>query len=181
MVKSGLGRRRAVSFPIVACAVLGSLAACSPRHAMSLPSSAAPAPACSTPPRATIVIQLGGTGLRGNSTPVVAAVPHGDVLAVSATFGERELSYPATETDVLVALCDIRRGWTYTTYFRARGASTAQVASQAASCGPCIQPGFTARSVVSPPWVCSSPARGSACRVEAGGRRRQVVRSARGQ
>ena len=149
MMTSGL-TRRAVSFLTVACAVLGLLGACSHRPGVSPPSSAAPAPACSTLPRATIVVQLGGNGLRGNTAPVVATVPHGDVVAVSATFGERALSYPAADTDVLVALCDVRREWTYTTYFRAQGAGTAQVASQTASCGPCIQLGFTARISVSP-------------------------------
>jgi hypothetical protein len=153
MMTSGLARR-AVSYPIVGCAVLGLLGACSSRPGVSLPSSAAPAPACSTPPRATLVIQLGGNGLRGNSAPVLATVPRGEVVAVSATFGERELSYPATDADVLVALCDTRREWTYTTYFRAQGVGTAQVASQTASCGSCVQLGFTARILVSrPPGV----------------------------
>ena len=146
---NGLGRQRVVAFAIVSCAVFGLLGACSSRPGGSLPPSAAPAPACSTPPRAAIVVKLGGDGLHGNTAPVVATVPRGDVVAVSATFGQRELSYPATDTDVLLALCDTRRGSTYTTYFRAQGAGTAQVASQTASCGPCIQLGFTARILVS--------------------------------
>jgi hypothetical protein len=152
MMVGGLARGRAVSFAVVACAFLGSLDACSARHAVSLPSAAAPGPVCSMPPRATIVVQLGGNGavLRGNNTPVGASVPHGAVVAVSATFGERELSYPSTDTDVLAALCIVRRAWMYTTYLRAQRAGSAQVLSSTSSCGPCAQPGFSAAILVSP-------------------------------
>jgi hypothetical protein len=122
MMAGGLARGRAASLAVVACAFLASLVACSARHAVSLPSSAAPVPRCSTPPRARILVQLGGDGtvLRGNNRPVAAVVPQGVIVAVSATFGERQLSYPSTDADALAALCVVRRAWTYTTYFRAQ-------------------------------------------------------------
>jgi hypothetical protein len=106
-----------------------------------------------------ILVQLGGNGtvLRGNNTPVAVAVPQGVIVAVSATFGERQLSYPSTDSDALAALCVVRRAWTYTTYFRAQHAGSAKVLSSTSSCGPCVQLGFSAAISVS-----QSPSNGGA-------------------
>jgi hypothetical protein len=60
MNRTGLGRQRTVAFPIVACAVLGLLGACSSR---AWRFAAAIRGACSTPPHTAIVVKLGGNGL----------------------------------------------------------------------------------------------------------------------
>jgi hypothetical protein len=86
--------------------------------------------------------------LVGNSAPVKATIRSGSVIEVLARFGQRALTFPATSSSVLAASCRNKDGWTYASYFRAVEPGAATVIAQTATCGACIQLGFSARIVV---------------------------------
>jgi hypothetical protein len=142
-------RRRVSLIVVVALAAFGLLAACRSDHRRS-PSPSASLRVCPTPPRAKAVVSLGGTGgaLRGNALPVSATIVKGAVLEVSARFRERELSFPAADSNVLAALCSVRSAWTFSSYFRAIRVGVTQVIARTSTCGRCAQLGLAARITV---------------------------------
>jgi hypothetical protein len=99
------------------------------------------------PGAADVTVRLGGAHLLGNRVPVKARVKPGGVVRVVARFGSRNLTTPASDSQVLQVICSTG-GPAVSTFFRAAGAGSATVTSHTTGCDRCMQVEFAAHVAV---------------------------------
>jgi hypothetical protein len=99
------------------------------------------------------VISLGGVdgNVRGQSVPIVAFAPAGSRVEVTATYGGKRVSYPASSSKTLVALCHTAENGAYATVFLARSTGRAVVAARVLDCATCGVISFSTQLTVTKP------------------------------